>query len=149
MNEFQHEPSGPRVSAGTIEDIAATTIINEPMPESARTTVPIWRHQLHDWADECGRIKKRASSAPYLFTIGWAVLTAGLYSAVGLYVSHNSQPKSGHNIFLMYEWGMGLGIVVGLIVLGFAWSKRSNFRTDLDDLAKRIERPHDVHGGEN
>jgi hypothetical protein len=140
-----HQPDGQPIGnqAGLSDQV-----IHEPMPESARTTVYVWRHQLEDWSDECGRIKKRASSAPYLFTLGWAILTAGMYSAVGLFVSHNSNPKPGHNVFVMYEAGMLLGIVVGLIVLAVAWSKRHNFRTELDDLAKRIERPHDARGAD-
>ncbi len=124
----------------------ADRLIQEEMPEQARTTVPVWRHQLEDWADECGRIKTRASSAPYLFTVGWAIFAAGIYSTIGLYVSHNSNPKPEHNVFLMYEAGMLLGVVLGLVVLAVAWNKRHDFRSDLDNLAKRIERPHDPRG---
>jgi hypothetical protein len=72
--------------------------------------------------------------------VGWSALTASGYSAIGLYVSSNADPKPSHNIFVMYELGALLGVLAGFIFLIWGWTTRRSFKTDLDTLAKKIER---------
>lgn len=115
-------------------------IIDVPMPEVARMRVAVWRHQLEGLRNTCRGIKRRARALPFQMTAGWSALTAAAYSAVGWFVSRNSEPKPQHNVFLMYQFGVLLGGLTALFLLAWGYSRRRDFKDDIDELVEEIHR---------
>jgi hypothetical protein len=115
-------------------------IIDAPMPEALRTRIGVFRYQLEDLRTDCRTIKKRARSLPFQFTFGWAALTAAAYSAVGWFVSRESDPMPSHKVFLMYQLGVLIGLLTAVFLLLWGWSSRRNFQDDMDGLAEKIHR---------
>jgi hypothetical protein len=113
-------------------------IIDAPMPEALRTRIGVFRYQLEELRTDCKAIKRRARAVPYVVTLGWAALTAAAYSAVGWFVSRESDPRPSHSIFVMYQLGVLIGFLVAALLLLWGWSSRRHFKDDVDDLMEKI-----------
>jgi len=110
------------------------------MPASRRTIVEVFREDLRGLKKQAGGLKRRATSLPYQFTIGWSCWTATAACGVGLIVFDNTTPRPGHRVWDLYAVGLvGFGVAGFVLLLWWLRTRKSHWQ-DVDDLIEEIDR---------
>ena len=140
MNQFTEGFVQKGTAIATPGEAVDTSIIDEPMPEENRTRVGVFKHQLVELSNECRACKRRGRTVPYLYNLGWSAWTASIYAGIGWFVSDHTNPTPSHKVFLMYQLGVLVLALAGLLLLVWGWSARRANNQDLEALAVRIDR---------
>lgn len=122
------------------DDSDTNQIVRAPMPLSRRMTCEVFRDDLRGLKREAREMKRRGSSLPFQFTVGWSCVTAALASGVGLYVIDHSELPVDKNVRTMYLVGAVAFGVLGLALLFWWYRTRKSHWQDVDALIEEIER---------